>query len=96
MRSAPDLMKHLLALSCGLLASACAHSTSRSPVFPSPVDLTVPPKPQLSVDDVRSASALAEHNSAIEAWGDGMAFQIGRLCRWANANGGQFDCPRSP
>lgn len=96
MRYVPGTMKPLLALSFALLASGCAHSTSPSIAFPSPADLSVPQKPQLSVDDVASAAALAEHNSAVEAWGDGMALQIGRLCRWANANGGDFTCPKPP
>jgi len=39
----------------------------------------------LSVDDVASgdAAALDRHNSAVEAWGDGLAAQVARICRAA-------------
>jgi hypothetical protein len=60
--------------------------------------LAVPPKPQLSVDAVasNSAQALADHDSQLEAWGDAMALQIGRLCRWAQTNGMKgLDCPKA-
>jgi hypothetical protein len=54
-----------------------------------------PAKPQLTIDTVAAAAsqdpAIAEaaakaldgHNSAIEAWGDGLALQLGRVCRSA-------------
>lgn len=89
MPSAPGPIRLLLALSFASLVAACATNESPRPVFPSAVELTVPPKPQLTVEAVAagSAVALAEHNSAIEAWGDSLAAQVARLCRWAEGNG---------
>ncbi|WP_421936339.1 hypothetical protein [Phenylobacterium sp.] len=56
----------------------------------------MPAKPVLTVEDVAlgESAALDRHNSAIEAWGDGMAKQIGRLCRAAADVGLPHpDCP---
>lgn len=74
----------LLALSLSL-ASGCASKASRTkPSLPT-ADLVVPLKPRLTIEAVASgdAAALDRHNSAVEAWGDGMARQIGRLCHAA-------------
>lgn len=86
----------LLALSCAWLASACASKGPPLTAYPPPADLAVPSKPQLAPEALGSAVALAEHNSRIEAWGDGLALQIGRLCRWAEDMGAKgVRCPAS-
>jgi hypothetical protein len=89
MLSMPVPMKLPLALSCALLVSACASNGSPNIAFPLAAELTPPAKPELSVEAVasNSATALAEHNGKVEAWGDAMAAQIGRLCSWARSNG---------
>lgn len=95
-------LRLLGALSLALLlwpASGCA---SRAP-GPKPslplADLSAPAKPQLTIEAVASgdAAALDRHNSAIEAWGDGMALQIARICRAAGVIGLPHpDCPPAP
>lgn len=88
----------LLALSLSL-ASGCANRASGPRPFLPAADLTAPAKPLLSVEDVASgdAAVLDRHNSAIEAWGDGLAAQIGRLCRAAvRLELARADCPKSP
>ncbi|MBX3482559.1 hypothetical protein [Phenylobacterium sp.] len=55
----------------------------------------MPPKPKPSIETLTSAAAAAEYSSSVEAWGEGLAAQVGRLCRWAVANGGKFDCPKA-
>lgn len=87
MRSTPVPMKPLAALSCALLVSACASKGPPLTAFPPRADLAAPAKPELSVEAVSSAAALAEHNSAVERWGDDLKAQVDRLCRWAKANG---------
>jgi hypothetical protein len=84
----------LLALSLSL-ASGCASRASR-PSLPT-ADLVAPAKPQLSVAAVESgdAAALDLHNSAIEAWGDALAAQVGRVCRAAvRLELAKADCPK--
>ena len=77
--------------------SACAHPARLRPISPPAADLAVPAKPVPTVEILTSAQASAEYNSALEAWGDGMAAQLGRLCRWAATNGVRgLDCPRPP
>lgn len=74
----------LLALSLSLASGCASKAPGPKPSLPT-ADLVAPPKPKLTVEDVASgdAAALDRHNSAIEAWGDGMSLQIGRLCRAA-------------
>ncbi len=74
----------LLALSLSLASGCTSKGPGPQPSLPT-ADLVVPPKPVLTVEAVASGESadLDRHNSAIEAWGDSMAKQIGRLCRAA-------------
>lgn len=47
----------------------------------------MPPKPRPTVEILSSAEASATFNSDLEAWGDGLAAQVVRLCGWAKAAG---------
>ena len=83
----------LAVLSC---APGCA---SRTPVqsYPPVADLIVPAKPTLTAAALQSDKAANDYDAAVEAWGDGLALQVGRLCRWAVANGMRtIDCPAGP
>ncbi|KKW93972.1 hypothetical protein YP76_04900 [Sphingobium chungbukense] len=77
-----------------LLASGCG---SREPIqrpLPPAADLTVEPKPLLSPDALGSEAALDQHDIAVESWGERGWAAVARICRWANAHGGKFDCPK--
>lgn len=78
------------------LVSACGTTGKTSPVFPPAADLKAPAKPQLRPEDLTSEAALDKHDIDLEAWGDGMHKQIGRLCRWSVENGAKlpFTCPK--
>lgn len=96
MRFAGFPMSGLLVLSCSWAVAACAHKAPPNPVFPPPADLRAAPKPQLAAEALGSARALAEYNAAVEAWGDGLAAQVGRLCRWSEEMGAEgLSCPRA-
>ena len=47
----------------------------------------------LSPDALDSEAALDAHDIAVETWGERGWAAIARICRWANAHGGNFDCP---
>lgn len=74
-----------------LMLSGCA---SRALVYPPSADLAVEPKPQLSPEDVLSEAALDRHDIAIEARGDRLAAQVGRMCWfWKDLGMKGLDCP---
>ena len=76
------------------MPNACATPESASIALPPAADLRVPAKPVPTEEILTSAKASAAHSSAVEAWGDRMALQIGRLCRWTAAIGAKgLDCP---
>lgn len=63
-------------------------------MFPPASDLRVQPKPVLTVEALSSEAALDEHDIAIETWGDDGWKAVGRICRWAVANGAKgLTCP---
>jgi len=77
-----------------LAAPACAHKAPTFQTYPPAADLQVSPKPRLSAEALSSSEALNRHNIAIEMWGEGLARQVGRLCRWAEAGGmPDINCP---
>jgi hypothetical protein len=47
-----------------------------------------PAKPKISVDILTSERLHEEYNAAVEAWGDGLAAQVDRLCRFERQLGG--------
>lgn len=67
--------------------SGCASRERIQPLFPPASDLQVAPKPQLAPADLDSEAALDRHDIAIEAWGEDGWKAVGRICRWAVANG---------
>ena len=70
------------------------------PIYPKSADIeaAIAPKPIAPPEIVTSAKAAAEHDVAVESWGDGLWRAGGRICRWAVDNGAKlpFDCPPRP
>lgn len=91
MRSSRFLMLSLALAASLSLVNGCA---SRGLAFPPSVDLIVEPKPVLVPDAIYSEAALDAYDIAIEARGDRLATQVGRLCRFFDAMGMKgLDCP---
>jgi len=91
MRSLRFLMLPLALAASLSLVSGCA---SKALVYPPSADLAVEPKPQLGPEDVMSEAALDRHDIAIEARGDRLAAQVGRMCRfWKDLGMKGLDCP---
>lgn len=61
--------------------------------FPLAAEVLPPAKPKLSIDAITSETAGADHDAAVEAWGDGMWRQIARNCRVFIALGMKVKCP---
>lgn len=98
MRSNPSLTRSLVLAACAALASSCASREPRLNAYPPSADLRVEPKPELPVEALASDNALAEHDAAVEAWGERGWAAVARLCRWAEASGAQlpFRCAQVP
>lgn len=49
----------------------------------------------LTVEALASDNALAEHDAAVEAWGERGWAAVGRICRWSVEAGAKlpFQCP---
>lgn len=95
MRSTRSLMLSLALAAFVLPASGCA--TRGTPVFPPSADLQVEPKPVLAPEAIYSEAALDAYDIAIEARGDRLAAQVGRLCRFFDTMGMRgLDCPPPP
>ena len=75
------------------LVSACASNGSPSVIYPPSADLAIEPKPELKPADIYSEAALDAHDIAIEARGDRLADQIGRICRFYRDLGMDIECP---
>ncbi|WP_292223952.1 hypothetical protein [Brevundimonas sp.] len=91
MRSSRFLMLPLALAASGSLVSGCV---SKGLAFPPSVDLRVEPKPVLAPDAIYSEAALDAYDIAIEARGDRLAAQVGRLCRFFDTMGMKgLDCP---
>ncbi len=95
MRSTRSLMLSLALAASVSLASGCA--TKGTPAFPPSADLAVEPKPVLVPEAIYSEAALDAYDIAIEARGDRLAAQLGRLCRFFDTMGMRgLDCPPPP
>ena len=95
MRSTRSLMLVLALAASVSLASGCA--SKGTPAFPPSADLAVEPKPVLAPEAIFSEAALDAHDIAIEARGDRLAAQVGRLCRFFDTMGMKgLDCPPPP
>jgi hypothetical protein len=80
----------LLALVLPLtLLGACAGRNSIQVVKPNPpvADLAVEAKPVMPDAAISDDAAAAKYSSDIEGWGDRGWATVGRICRWAEANG---------
>lgn len=65
-----------------------------SPPFPPAADLSISPKPRIDPSVLDSEAADVAHDIAIEARGDQLALQVGRLCRYFDRRGMPgLDCP---
>lgn len=64
-------------------------------VFPPAEDLRVEPKPKPGLEVLFSREAGERHDNAVEAWGEALAAQVARQCRFWRAQGMPlpFDCP---
>ena len=95
MRSTRSLMLALALAASVSLVSGCA--SKGTPAFPPSADLAVEPKPVLAPEAIFSEAALDAHDIAIEARGDRLAAQVGRLCRFFDTMGMKgLDCPPPP
>ncbi|WBT04788.1 hypothetical protein PFY01_08955 [Brevundimonas vesicularis] len=97
MRSTRSLMLSLALAASASLASGCATKGPQSAFYPSPADLAIEPKPVLEPEAIYSEAALDAYDIAIEARGDRLAAQVGRLCRFFDMMGMRgLDCPPPP
>lgn len=97
MRSTRSLTLSLALAASVSLASGCATKAPQSAFYPSPADLQVEPKPVLAPEAIYSEAALDAYDIAIEARGDRLAAQVGRLCRFFDTMGMRgLDCPPPP
>lgn len=92
MQSSPRLIRSLALVACAALASSCA---SKVTAYPPSADLAVEAKPVLTVEALASDNALAEHDAAVEAWGERGWATVARVCRWSVEAGAKlpFRCP---
>lgn len=90
----PSVRSLLLPLALAALLSPVSGCASRALVYPPAADLQVEPKPVLSSDAVTDDSVGIAHDIAIEARGDRLAAQVGRMCRfWQEMGMKGLDCP---
>lgn len=64
------------------------------PLYPSSADLKVEPKPVPTDAIVTDPKAADAYNADVESWGERGWKTVGRICRWAVANGAVVDCPK--
>lgn len=98
MLSRTFLTRSLLLVASLSLASGCVSKERILPVFPPAADLRTEAKPQLQPADLGSEAALDAHDIAVETWGERGWRAVGRICRWAVANGATlpFECAPPP
>ena len=91
---APSITETLFAVGLG----AKVVGVTQFCAYPPSADLKVEAKPVLSVEALASDNALAEHDAAVEAWGERGWAAVGRICRWAEDTGARlpFRCQRPP
>lgn len=88
-------MAALLALA---MLSGCQQQPKAIVLFPPAADLRPEEKPRLQPADLGSEAALDAHDIAVETWGERGWRAVGRICRWAVANGATlpFECAPPP
>lgn len=87
MRSNLRPTRSLALAAYAVLACSCASREPRLNAYPPSADLQVEPKPTLAPETLASDGALAEHDAAVEAWGERGWAAVARICRWAETNG---------
>lgn len=92
MRSTPCPIPALLIVAALWLAPGCAVKERIQPLYPPASDLAVQGKPRLDPAALDSEAALDRHDIALEAWGEAGWQAVGRICRWAKANGMAIEC----
>ena len=94
MRSTIRNLATALILPFALLASSCGGTARIQPAFPSAADVEAgqEAKPRPSPAIVTDPDARADHNAAIESWGDRLSDAWVRACRSMNDQGGNFAC----
>jgi hypothetical protein len=76
-----------------LAVQGCGETIRTYQVYPSALDLAVEPKPVPTPEILTSEAAADAYDASLEAWGERGWAAVSRICRWANANGGKFECP---
>lgn len=71
---------------------------SEKPIFPARADIEAltAPKPLATPDIVADEEAYAAHQVAVESWGISLSLAGGRVCRWFNRMGADYECPAAP
>ncbi len=77
----------LMLLLSPLAVSGCATPAPTFQTYPPVVDLAVEAKPVPTIDILTSAVAAANHNIAVETWGERGWRTVGRVCLWAKERG---------
>jgi hypothetical protein len=95
MPSSKRLILRLMPLGLLLAVPGCAQQVEVKPLFPASADLKVEPKPVPTDAIVTDPKAADAYNADIESWGARGWKAVGRICRWATANGATgLDCPK--
>jgi len=95
MLSSKRLIQRLMPLGLLLAVPGCGPQVEVKPLFPPPADLQVEPKPVPTDAIVTDPKAADAYNADIESWGMRGWLTVGRICRWAKANGATgLDCPK--
>lgn len=83
MPSATFRTKAFLLASALLLASGCGGREVARPQLTPPADLlSRPDRPRIPEAAATSEAAFAAYQEDVSDWGDGLAGQIDRACRW--------------
>ena len=93
MRS-PTLRRALLPtmLPCALLVPGCDRPVSIPLPPAADVEAATEPKPVPPAEIVTNAQANARYSADVESWGERTRAAAVRVCKWLNANGGNYDC----
>ena len=97
MLSSKRQILRLTPLALLLAVPGCGPQVEVKPLFPASADLKVEPKPVPTDAIVTDPKAADAYNADVESWGERGWKAVGRICRWAKANGAAgLDCPPAP
>lgn len=95
MLSSKRLILRLTPLALLLAVPGCGPQVEIKPLFPASADLKVESKPVPTDAIVTDPKAADAYNADVEIWGERGWLAVGRICRWAQANGATaLDCPK--